>query len=270
MNMHEVTLLGPDDAEVPILSIVWEDATPTYPIATLPGYEDICTNATAGGSRPSGQPPYSAFFATRHSLRADMPSTYRATSVFEVDVVVCLDYGQQIIVGGCRYTDGSTRETVRPDVLVRLVNYETGRIFQETRVQGHNAPTSCPQTTAGPFIGDSPTTEEVSVAVVAQLDRLNGAAGGLTPNTLTTIAVETMNARSEPSTTAEILSRLPLGTHVSLIARNSAGDWVVGLTPDMQQVWLFRELLSIATGTDVDALPIYDGVAGAAPLPARP
>ena len=54
---------------------------------------------------------------------------------------------------------------------------------------------------------------------------------------------------------------------MNLIARNAAGDWVVALLPDMTLGWLYEPLLSVASETDVDALPFFEGEAADAPVP---
>jgi WD40 repeat protein len=257
--------------------IAWVNQDAAYSLPTIPfpitpppleaealgnRYYDICTNATFTSAWPSDR--YLTVFAEH--LQSDLPASLLATDIEDIDILVCREY-KGVELQRCPYTGGYTLIRMRDDQVVKLVNYETGGYMATQTFRGEN-----PQACSSTVYVDINATEDYSYglpapdealaawAVETIHDHITGSAARTVINT------DTLNARSEPSTDAEILDRLPRGTPVNLIGRNEAGDWVVALLPDMSKAWLFTDYLRIAPQTDVNALAVFSGAAGNVPI----
>ena len=79
-----------------------------------------------------------------------------------------------------------------------------------------------------------------------------------------------VNVRAEPSTKGKIISSLKQNNQISLVGRNTAGDWYqVNITGGAQPGWVFKETLQIVSG-DPNVLPVIGAVAPTATKPAAP
>ena len=68
------------------------------------------------------------------------------------------------------------------------------------------------------------------------------------------IIVELANLRTGPGAIYDLITMLPQGTIFVPQARNQAGDWVFGATPQGEEGWLFTQLLS--TFDYINSLPV--------------
>ncbi len=68
------------------------------------------------------------------------------------------------------------------------------------------------------------------------------------------IIVELANLRTGPGAIYDLITMLPQGTIFVPQARNQAGDWVFGATPEGEEGWLFTQLLS--TFDYINSLPV--------------
>lgn len=255
-------LVGISDAILNGLAIVTTPAQFTVfdTESAIPDYAEVCAGATEWGTPPAGGPPYRASFPA--SL---LPDELQATSDTGLDIIVCVE-DVYVPVETCYYTSASgysaTYERRRSDKRITLVDYARRTIVARQTFYG-GTPELCPNQISGNGFnqGPMPDYETWSAWAIANLT------GSGAPVERTTVATGTINARSEPSTSSEVLTQLTGGTPVNLIGRNEAGDWALALTPDMNRVWLYAGLLQVARRTKVSLLPVVDGPAAAVSLP---
>jgi len=186
-----------------------------------------------------------------------IPDRHISYTEDEVDVVLCIERLEILYdTASYRSSDGSTIQISRNriDIQATLVTYPDGYIVTRQTFRGGEPDPFPQQTTALISInGTEPNKDDVITWAVAQIS--NG-----TLSSRTVVNVEGLNARSEPNTDSTVLSRLEYGTPVNLIGRNENGLWVVALLPDMSRGWVFIDLLKIASTTNVDDLPVLEGV----------
>ncbi len=110
--------------------------------------------------------------------------------------------------------------------------------------------TPTPEPTATPEAEATPAAPAATVeAPVALLD----------PGTADAVNNTTANFRRGPSLAYGIIEVLPMGTRLSLIGRNAAGDWYQVRVADAgTEGWLFANLLSINSNVDVNALAVVE------------
>lgn len=225
-------------------------------------YDRLCDAATQWTTPPDGQPALLSVYIPqpgRAFATSTMLPALLATADHPPDVVLCNEYSDQL-VETCYYigdTGKAQRQRIRRDTTIRMVDVKTGMIFAQRTFTG-SAPATCPDKTTD--LGDIVGPEGVAPGDWIMQTLYPGA------SLRTMVVVGSANARSEPGTTADIITQLPYQTPISLIGRNEAGDWVAVLMPDMTKAWLHISLIQPALGTSMDALPIVSGPAADIPL----
>ncbi len=275
-------------ARIDEANITWEDAAR---LATLPEitpsanwltsvfqplterdfgdeYTTICENATQRSAPPDDPNP--TLYVGDPARFLERYPTY-AINREELDIVVCWEI-QSTTLKRCPYSGNNVLELTRLDLVIKLVNYQTGGVFATQAFNGENPSLTCPQTHSFAVIPGG-TTDYLSGPFSVNLtDEAVGAwvydtIGGQTgTSSRTVVNTPTLNARSQPNTSSEILTQLPKGTPVNLIGRDESGAWVVALLPDMSKGWLYLEYLKVAGQTDAANLPIFSGNAAEAPI----
>lgn len=238
------------------LPLVEDPEVPTA-LTRLEDYSSVCSRAESKGrGSVDHAAPYTIF---ARNVNVTIPEDLRATSTDDLDLVICHET-VEVVESNCPYRTSSGQsiyiQRVRRNERVWLVDYASGQITNERTISG-GRPQTCPNTTrASVFYGDAVPSSEWS-------EWAFGIARGSNQPTIprTIINVGNMNARAEANTQSEIVTKIPYGTPLNAIARNEAGDWIVALTPDMVQVWLFVDLLQIASETRVMDLPVAEGLA---------
>jgi hypothetical protein len=225
------------------------------PLSTLANHDDICNNAVANGyGNVTGETPYLIF-----TQNGNIAHDYRATTTDELDLVTCIEQ-LEIVRTHCLYGSGTVDalylHRIRLDLIVRLVDYQSGHIVQDAILTG-GPPQPCPYyTTEEAFYGELPGDVEWAEWAMNYLARGEGAI-----ILRTTVDTYELNARAEPNTESEILTSIRLDTPLNIIARNEEGNWVVALMPDMSKAWFHAGLLRVSTKLDFDALLVVDGLA---------
>ncbi|MBN1563314.1 MAG: SUMF1/EgtB/PvdO family nonheme iron enzyme [Anaerolineae bacterium] len=252
--------------DLPFVQVVLTTQEPDFITDAPADFREKCRDPGWGGSFPPGGPPYTYYYSS-NGLGYSSMDEWRATKQSGIDLLVCTET-LYVTVDTCYYTSSTASRTVsrvRHDLRIKLVNYETGLIAASYDVRGEDPP-HCTYTITGntfSFSGKTPNIVHGLSWLTAQLS------GTSLKTTRTQVATQTLNARSEPNTNSEILSQLTYQTPVNLIARNEDGSWVVALLPDMTQAWLFTELVSVASATEVMSLPVADGPAADVPIKLR-
>lgn len=234
-------------------------------LRNLRNEDSICQNASGNGSYPNGGRPYMLYVHSDIQNPSAIPTELRAANVNEIEVVLCRNF-DRVLVERCQYTNNTTVERYRRKTTYLLVNYETGRIMTQTNYTG-GIPDRCPQTIYGstPDISGSAPSSGAWVDWATGLVRSNAAANS-NPNRSIVLA-NGINARSEATTSSDILQVLPGNIPINPIARNEDGDWLVAILPDNSKAWLFSSLLRLSPYLDFEALPIVDGPAEDVAIP---
>jgi len=173
----------------------------------------------------------------------------------EIDVVLCMKT-MRVRYGIKNYSDEGTLTPVsrnRIDIMATLVTYPSGDIVGRRILMGAEPPPFPRQTTLLSIDGKSANTIEAIVWMVEQIS--DGA-----ENARTVVNTYGLNVRSEPNPYSTVLGELDYGEPVNLIGRGIDVRWVVALLPDMSLGWVFTELLTIASTTDIYHLPVLEGV----------
>lgn len=89
-----------------------------------------------------------------------------------------------------------------------------------------------------------PTEEPLPTATAT--DDSSGQFSPTTTSRVVTITGASVNLRSQPNTTAQILRTVPSGTTFEFVDKNSAGDWVQICCIDSQPAWVFAELAKVS------------------------
>jgi len=72
------------------------------------------------------------------------------------------------------------------------------------------------------------------------------------------VTADILNAREEPNTDAEILTKLQQGTMLPVLGRSVAGDWVLITLSDGTEAWLSSEW--VESSIPIDSLPVKETV----------
>lgn len=247
-NTAEIRWQEDELESLPLLQLSLADQSPLLRIVD---YEAVCSTASGNGTLSTSNVPFTAYPPD------NLPENLQSTMATGINAVICHEYSTVTIenchnIGPGNYSYIYIRK--RLDDTIRLVDYETGAIIAEERFIGGDPP-ACPTTAIrGEGIGDPPLP---NIWVNWVSETLTGVAA--TPRTI--ISNGTVNVRLQPNTAADILTELPQNTPVNLIGQNAAGDWVLALLPDMSRGWLFVDLLTVASQTELSELPVVDGAA---------
>lgn len=83
------------------------------------------------------------------------------------------------------------------------------------------------------------------------------------------VTADILNARAEPNTDSEILTKLQQGTMLPVVGRNIAGDWVLITLSDGTEAWLSADWVELSV--PIDSLPIKEVAPPTeTPVPATP
>lgn len=81
------------------------------------------------------------------------------------------------------------------------------------------------------------------------------------------VTADILNAREEPNTDSEIITKLEQGTMLPVLGRNVAGDWVMIALSDGTEAWLSAEW--VESTVPVETLPVKE-IAPPTPTPVPP
>ena len=91
-----------------------------------------------------------------------------------------------------------------------------------------------------------PTEEALPTATATDDSSRQSSQAATRRSRMVTITGASVNLRSQPSTTAQILRTAPSGTAFEFVDKNSAGDWVQICCIDSQPAWVFAELAKVS------------------------
>lgn len=228
----------------------------------LESAEATCENASSYGARPQQSEPLQVYDAKFGDFGDYGPGTQPATTK-AIDVLIC-HKEQPIHIRQCGYYGWNTLQLYRSDLLLQLINVETGDIFAEEYFQGPDN-SSCPQMYnfggEGKDLnnyGNPPDLPDWTDWVTNQLT-----SGSITR---TTVNTDSATVYIEPSAESEVVAELAADTPVNLLARSEDGDWLGVLLPDFKLGWIQRSNLTISTLIDPETLPVIQGQASGLPL----
>jgi len=226
---------------------------------------DICTNANGTASLPNHEPPYITYLygMTGVGTILDLFVPYGPTRDTPVELILCSTYND-VIYETCYYSNNTTFTRIRRDITVMLVDYQTHGLVASQTFRG-NEPEYCASTQTlidargGNYEILGQPLDDSTTWVPWALDIITNGIGG---NRRTVVNSESVNIRSEPNTTADILTRLSYNTPLNVMGKNEVGDWLAVLLPDMSKGWVSASLIQLADSIDITTLPVLE------PMPA--
>lgn len=195
---------------------------------------------------------------------------WKPESVEDVDLVLCVQPPEEILVGTCPSALGAKVERYEQRIMVRLMEANSGREIKAGEISAQ--PPVCPQSRfefatrikAAIEFGAVRAWVEQALSVAENDPAINPAVTATatftaappptatilsspTPSPAPPLGVVRRNARlrAEPSTESATLAGLLTGEQVQVLGVNAARTWVKVISSQGQEGWVFAELLEL-------------------------